>query len=373
MAFLTMWSISMKMDTMKPLALAALMGLLAACGGGGGGSSDDESDETNGGSQTSTDGGATTNTGNTGSGNEPVAAISGTEMGQLGGLVTLNGAQSTDPQGDTLNYTWTFVDRPLDSTVEFLAGNTNSEALFSPDREGLYIVELIVDDGSTQSAPVEFTVAVGQVADNGNTIPLASAGVGQNVMEGDTVTLDGTGSADPDGDSITYAWRLVSSPNNVGVVLDDPTIAQPSFIPPIKGEYIFSLTVNDGELTSAGAQTSVIVEEENVAPIANAGPDQKVLIGQVVNLSAAGSFDQNGDPLNFEWRFVSKPLGSLTIINNFILSDASIIPDMAGQYIIQLIANDFEFDSEPDQITITVFATQEELDASNQPEAEPEP
>ena len=48
-----------------------------------------------------------------------------------------------------------------------------------------------------------------------NRPPTANAGVTQTVAVGDTVTLEGGASADPDGDSLTYQWTQTSGPNVV--------------------------------------------------------------------------------------------------------------------------------------------------------------
>lgn len=45
-----------------------------------------------------------------------------------------------------------------------------------------------------------------------NRAPLANAGSDQTVAEQSIVTLDGTGSSDPDGDSLTYSWTQTSGP-----------------------------------------------------------------------------------------------------------------------------------------------------------------
>ena len=41
-----------------------------------------------------------------------------------------------------------------------------------------------------------------------NTAPVSDAGPEQIVTSGDVVTLDGSGSFDPDGDNGTYIWTL---------------------------------------------------------------------------------------------------------------------------------------------------------------------
>ena len=45
-----------------------------------------------------------------------------------------------------------------------------------------------------------------------NRAPIANAGIDQTVAEQSSVTLDGTGSRDPDGDSLTYTWTQTGGP-----------------------------------------------------------------------------------------------------------------------------------------------------------------
>jgi len=59
-------------------------------------------------------------------------------------------------------------------------------------------------------------------------IPLANAGTNQTVNEGETVTLDGSSSSDPDDDPITYQW---SAP--AGITLSSTTASQPAFTVPL--------------------------------------------------------------------------------------------------------------------------------------------
>jgi hypothetical protein len=94
-----------------------------------------------------------------------------------------------------------------------------------------------------------------------NRLPTANAGVDQTVAEGAFVTLDGTGSSDPDGESLNYNWEQTGGPS---VSLANATTAQPSFTAPSVGAsdvtLTFALTVDDG-IASATDTVQVTVED----------------------------------------------------------------------------------------------------------------
>ncbi len=85
-----------------------------------------------------------------------------------------------------------------------------------------------------------------------NAPPIAQAGNDQEVPEGDTVTLDGSGSYDPDGDPISYQWeQIVGTRVSLSAFREQPTFGAPDVSP--EGESLtFRLTVSDG----AGAQSA---------------------------------------------------------------------------------------------------------------------
>lgn len=88
-----------------------------------------------------------------------------------------------------------------------------------------------------------------------NAMPAADAGTDQNVGDNDVVTLDGTGSSDPDGDELYYAWEQTAGPD---VVIADSTSAQATFTAPaVAGgtSLSFALSVSDSD----GAQDSSTV------------------------------------------------------------------------------------------------------------------
>jgi hypothetical protein len=98
-----------------------------------------------------------------------------------------------------------------------------------------------------------------------NTPPVASAGDDQIVETGATVTLDGSGSTDADGDELSYRWRLTTVPEGstlelTGVETDALTgaeTANPSFVADRAGTYEVELVVNDGTVDSEPDRVSV--------------------------------------------------------------------------------------------------------------------
>ena len=89
--------------------------------------------------------------------------------------------------------------------------------------------------------------------------PTASAGKAQNVAKGVVVTLDGSGSSDPNGDPLTYRWSFTSKPAGSSAVLSNITIVKPVFTPEISGTYIINLVVNDGKVSSAASTVTITV------------------------------------------------------------------------------------------------------------------
>jgi uncharacterized repeat protein (TIGR01451 family) len=76
-----------------------------------------------------------------------------------------------------------------------------------------------------------------------NRLPVANAGTSQTVAPGTAVTLDGSGSSDPDGDPLTYGWTQVGG---TAVTLSDPAAVNPTFTAPsTPGVLTFTLTVTD--------------------------------------------------------------------------------------------------------------------------------
>lgn len=186
-----------------------------------------------------------------------------------------------------------------------------------------------------------------------NTAPVANAGADQTVTVGDTVTLDGSGSTDDDGDALTYSWSL-STPGG-GAVLSNANAVSPTFIPDVDGVYTATLIVNDGSDSSAPDSASITAQivVVNTPPVANAGPDQTVTVGDTVPLNGSGSSDADGDPLAFSWTLTTVPAGSGATLSDPAAANPTFVADLEGNYVAQLIVNDGEFDSPADTVMIT--------------------
>ncbi len=95
-------------------------------------------------------------------------------------------------------------------------------------------------------------------ADLSTGIPTANAGPDKTVDEGQTVTLDGSASSDPDGTIVSYEWTQTGEPQ---VTLSDPASPTPSFTAPDMNSneiYLtFQLTVTD-DSSQTGTDTCVI-------------------------------------------------------------------------------------------------------------------
>ena len=230
---------------------------------------------------------------------QEVAAVFSGTPGVWSAAVSLSAARSTDPEGDRLAYSW------RNAGGMEIGTSIRHELLLAP---GDYTFRLRVTDpyGAFTEDEIEVTVAPANRAPVANAgsdgeVALAHDGVpGGTVM----VTLSGTGSFDPDGDALAYAWRDAD-----GALLGtQSTLARTLGA----GKHSTLLRVTDPSGQFDEDRVSIhVLAEPNRAPLANAGPDQEVTIphdgsageGTVsVSLSGARSSDPDGDTLAYSWR-----------------------------------------------------------------------
>lgn len=87
----------------------------------------------------------------------PVAVATTSQSSVINGtLVTLNGASSYDPDGDTITYLWSLA-RPGGSSAT-LSNTTTANPTFTTDVAGTYTASLTVNDGSLNSTTVNIAI-----------------------------------------------------------------------------------------------------------------------------------------------------------------------------------------------------------------------
>lgn len=278
----------------------------------------------------------------------PVAHAGPDQTLAVGAVVTLDGTQSSDLDGDALTFQWSFVEIPANSNTS-LSNADQPQAQFTLDVPGQYSVQLIVSDGQADSAPDQVVIS------SQNSAPQADAGAAQTARVGDRVVLDGSGSADVDGDTLSYHWQLIEVPAGSAAVLDDVNVVNPQFSVDRAGTYRAQLIVNDGSVDSL--PSVVEVSTENTRPIANAGSDKRAALNDTVILDASASTDADGDALSYQWSIVAQPNGSTSQLDDATALRPTLLIDVPGSFVIQLVVNDGQLDSDPDTVIISTENT----------------
>jgi len=290
----------------------------------------------------------------------PTADARANPVSTVGETVWLDGSYSDDGDGSPAidAYKWSFV-----ATPDGFFGGLNNDAIvnpsFAPTVDGTYEIQLEVWDGEFWSVPDEVEITVGA----GNQPPTAVIKGDDVVCNADTsdsrftcnvderapvITLDGSDSVDEDPETLLFEWAFTSKPAGSNAAFNDPTLANPSFVPDaidplITEDYVIRLRVWDGEFWSDSVAISIDVTTDPngrptaVASFVPANPTANTVcvdatsdavVGQTVQLLGNASTDPDPDPLVFEWSLQELPTGSLAALNDATVEDPSITPDV---------------------------------------------
>ena len=136
--------------------------------------------------------------------------------------------------------------------------------------------------------------------------PLANAGADQTVIPHTIVTLDGTGSSDPNGTIASYSWIQIQGPH---VEIQNANAAQASFVAPDPGplgaSLVFRLRVFDQFGLKTRDQCTVNVVNADQPPVASAGSDQTATAMSTVALDGSGSYDPVNSTDSYRWKQIS--------------------------------------------------------------------
>lgn len=173
--------------------------------------------------------------------------------------ITLS-ANAVDPDNNDLTYQWTVANKPSNATVT-LTDETTENASFSANAAGEYELSIAVSD-SKETIKRVVTVKIDE-----NVVPYTSetsvylertnAFTQENVKPinklnfatlelNKKVKLDASSNTDNDGTNFQYQWAVVSKPtaSSGTITLDSAQTAE--FTPDVIGDYVFSVTVSEG-------------------------------------------------------------------------------------------------------------------------------
>ncbi|MBI5494964.1 MAG: hypothetical protein HY904_08035 [Deltaproteobacteria bacterium] len=267
-------------------------------------------------------------------------AVAGLRSGPLPGAAWLDAAGSTDPNGDPLSYRWVFRSGP--EAVSLVHADQPLAAAVLR-RAGDYAFELTVGDGTAWSRPAVLSVHVDNVA------PAADAGALITAMPGRTVVLDGSRSADPNGDVLAHAWRQVEG---AAVVLEDAGAGRARFTPAGAGTYAFELVVHDGAHASGPARVEVVVNAaDDHVPLAVTTAAVTGQVGRPLVLDGAASQDPERATLSYAWRQVD---GATVTLSGADSARAAFTPSQPGVYGFRLRVADPQHTSPEVPVTVVV-------------------
>ncbi len=179
-------------------------------------------------------------------GNRPPVArfIANQVSGNAPLTVQFDASGSSDPDNDTLTYSWNFGDGTTSNGVEV------SHVFTQP---GNYTVTLTVNDGTLNSAD---TTTI-NVADSNNSV-IITANITANTTTGEApilVSFDASGSSSSDNSTLSYTWDFGDGSTGNGVVVSHEYTTA--------GNYGVTLTVSNTSGSSDTATVSIMVTSSN--------------------------------------------------------------------------------------------------------------
>ncbi|WP_368073650.1 PKD domain-containing protein [Tateyamaria omphalii] len=213
----------------------------------------------------------------------PVAQAGADRLVAPGDPVILDASASFDPDGQIVQYQWTFDDGFADQEL--------AQVERSYATPGTWTAQLVVTD----SAGVANSTVSDRITVRVNAAPVADA---RPDIETDAlqVAFDGSGSAGADGDALIYTWDFGDgSPPRTG--------QQITHVYPRSDTFPVTLQIDDGlGMSNATAihATTVVV---NARPVAEAGGNRAVCSGKSILFDACDSIDPDGGLLLYQWDF----------------------------------------------------------------------
>lgn len=273
---------------------------------------------------------------------DPVADAGESYDGQVGLPVNFTAADSSDPDGDPLTFTWNFGDGSQSvPTDQFNTSHTYAS-------QGTYTVTLTVSDGRGGSDTAQVTATITTLPPP-NTPPTARlVGAPYAGTVGQPISFSAADSFDPDGDNLTFVWNFGDGQIRTGMT---PMYAYTS-----DGTWPVRVIVSDGRGGSDDEVTTAVVSP---APTTNNPPvitgttlPPASLTNQVLQFDAVAT-DEDGHALTYRWNF-----GDQTVTPFDPSASAAHAYNTAGTFTVTLTVDDGHGgqDSETGTVSITSAA-----------------
>ena len=206
---------------------------------------------------------------------------------------------STDPDNDNLSFYWDFGDDgPVNFSKPDAEGQVVSHAFGFP---GNYTITHWVVETDTPEHLTDSDTSWANILDCPGHPPIASAGPDITAEVNTEVTFKGLGSSPNEDGSITkYEWDFEGD-----MVWDwnSTSTGRAQHVYLVVGNYIAIFRVTDDTGRTATDTTYVnITMKANIDPVADAGEDQTVFVGQEVVFNGTGS-DIDGQVVQYRWDF----------------------------------------------------------------------
>lgn len=175
---------------------------------------------------------------------------------------TLNGSQSSDPEGKIKSYVWRKVTGPSCIVKNPSLAITQVTGM----TEGVYVFELrVVDDQNLFSADrIVVTVTKGTIPPPVNKPPIANAGNDQTIfLPQNSFVLDASLSSDPDGQIKSYLWKQTLGPTVTTSDITKPVLQVSDLQEAL---YTFRVTVTDNNDSTTGDEVTITVKTQVVVP-----------------------------------------------------------------------------------------------------------
>lgn len=253
---------------------------------------------------------------------------------------------------DPYAYRWSLESRPEGSAAVLNGASVASPSLV-PDLPGTYVVAVDVSDASGRSGraasvayvaswcsqPFLVKVVAPAGGITGGTLPLGAEVADPNDAEGSACA--GVTS------SRSYHWSIVRAPAGSTASVNAPNAVTPAFVPDLAGAYEVELTVSAADGTRAArASAQVLVEDCSGGPsvviddVAGASTGVPVPLTATISNASSPACGALASPYTYAWRIDSAPLGSRVALNDARVEKPSLVPDLAGTYVVSLVVTD---------------------------------